>query len=166
MGIELGHHPGHISGRDSLQRAGADFFGHGRDLGEPLRQRREIEPRAAYDDGARAACPHVVQQRRHLAQPHAGGIIRLEGLVAVEVMARARLLLGRGPGGQHAPAGIDLKCIGIDDLAPSGFGNRKRQRGFARAGGPGDQHRQERRRLEPGQDLGEGIIHGRAAIRC
>ena len=63
----------------------------------------------------------------------------------VSHMRRAGLIRRVGTGGQQAPAGPDLQGVGIDHRAALRLGDAQRQRGLARSGRPGDQHRPVRR---------------------
>ena len=85
-----------------LVRLCADFGRGGRDLCQASGQGLKIEARAA-DNHHRPG-----QQRRQIAQPVADRIGPAPRHMPIQGMRQRRFLGRRGPGGQHAPVGINL----------------------------------------------------------
>ena len=110
------------------------YFGLNRwNIGQPLRQRGQIQPGSADDN---QALPH---QCLHILQPVAYRIAAIRRDMAVKRMFCDGFILCRRPGGQHAPAGPDLQRVSVHDHPALRLRDGQRQRGFATGGRACDQ---------------------------
>ncbi len=136
---EFGVKVGDGNARAPRADRGAHLVRHGGNAGEPLRQRLEIESRAADEDGRAAVAPRLSQRRARGLQPQGNRIIDRRVDMAEQAVRRSRLLLDCGPRGKNAQIAIDLHRIGVDEDAAGRQREPQRQRGFAARGRSRDQ---------------------------
>ena len=106
-----------------------------RNVRRPVGQRAEVEPGAADDhrpQPARRASASAAARREARRRPNTA-CRRPRGRTAHAARAQ---LVGAGPRRQHAPAGVDLRRVGVDHAAAVALGDAQRQRRLAAGGGP------------------------------
>jgi hypothetical protein len=112
----------------------ADRLRDRRNVGQPLRQRPEIEAGAAGDDRQQTAGPRFREgaaERLHVAADRK--ILGRVGEAIEPVRHRLLLALG-GAGGEHPEIAVDLHGIGVDHHAADTAGEVEGQRRLARCG--------------------------------
>ena len=97
--------------------AGANLVRDVGNVGQPFRQRLEIEPRPADDDRRPPAPFRLVKRRLHIREPQRGGIRLARRPEPVKPVRRARLVGGCWPVRDDAQLGVNLHEIGVDDDA-------------------------------------------------
>ena len=155
VAVDAGEVSRHRRGPDrraarSRSPAAMQCLGTGANLGRrssgisarPSVRRREIEPGAADDDRPQAERARLGERCGDVAQPGAGRIAQSRSRHGRRAgAARARDRVVRGARRQHAPAGIDLAGVGIDDARRRRARPGQRQRRLAAGGRAGDQDR-------------------------
>jgi hypothetical protein len=117
---------------------GADLGGHGRNFGQALQQRLQIEPGAADDDRQPAGAPGGVDLGLRQPEPPSSRTALRRRIYSEKPMRDPRLVRRRRPGGQHPQLAVDLHAVGIDDDAVERLRRLECQRRLAAAGRPGD----------------------------
>ena len=108
----------------------AHLVRHGRHVGQPFRQRLEIEARSADEDRQLPALD-VLQDLDRVGDVAADGEIHGGIHVAVEPVRSLGLFLRRGAGGDDAKVAIDLHGIGVDHHAVEALSQFDAQCGLA-----------------------------------
>ena len=102
--------------------------------GRPL-VRRKIETGAADDDRPQSGARGLGDHGGDFAQPVADRIAAAQATARRADAAHAQVRVV-GPRGQDAPAGVDLRGVGIDDAAAVALGDRSASADLPLAVGP------------------------------